>query len=56
MDTCAQSGSAALAEDLLRFFVDKQQPECFAACLFTCYDLMRPDVILELVCSFNFYF
>jgi len=48
MDTCAQSGSAVLAEDLLRFFVDKHQPECFAACLFTCYELMRPDVILEL--------
>lgn len=48
MDTCAQSGSPQLAEELLRFFVDKHEPECFAACLFTCYDLMRPDVILEL--------
>merc|ERR1712061_491039 len=22
--------------------------ECFAACLYTCYDLLRPDVALEL--------
>lgn len=22
--------------------------ECFASCLFTCYDLIRPDIALEL--------
>lgn len=24
------------------------EKECFAACLYTCYDLLRPDVVLEL--------
>jgi clathrin heavy chain len=47
METAAQSGDREIAEDLLRFFVGDAQPECFAACLFTCYDLVRPDVVLE---------
>merc|ERR1711935_1150449 len=25
-----------------------QNSECFAACLFTCYDLVKPDVVMEL--------
>jgi hypothetical protein len=25
-----------------------QEPECFAAALYTCYDLLRPDSVLEL--------
>lgn len=42
-----QSGDRDIAEDLLRFFVDEQQRECFAACLYTCYDLIKPDVAME---------
>merc|ERR1712129_178865 len=42
-----------LAEELLRFFVENIKKEscpksCFAACLFTCFELIRPDVVLEL--------
>ncbi|WPT18138.1 Clathrin heavy chain 1 [Picochlorum sp. SENEW3] len=48
METAAQSEDADLAEDLLRYFIDEDVPECFAACLYTCYDLIRPDVALEL--------
>lgn len=47
METAAQSQDRDIAEDLLRFFVADGVPECFAACLFTCYDLVRPDVALE---------
>lgn len=47
METAAQSGDRDIAEDLLRFFVDEQQRECFAACLYTCYDLIKPDVAME---------
>lgn len=47
METVAVSGSQELAEELLRWFVGAQQPECFAACLYTCYELLRPDVVLE---------
>merc|ERR1712066_886296 len=48
MDTAFDSGNSDLAEGLLRFFVDQDSKECFAACLYTCYDLIRPDVGLEL--------
>eukprot|EP00244_Chara_vulgaris_P005642 TRINITY_DN2195_c0_g1_i1.p2 TRINITY_DN2195_c0_g1~~TRINITY_DN2195_c0_g1_i1.p2 ORF type:complete len:157 (-),score=33.88 TRINITY_DN2195_c0_g1_i1:1230-1700(-) len=48
MDTAAASGSRELAEDLLYFFVEQGKKECFAACLYTCYDLIRCDVAIEL--------
>ena len=47
METAAQSGDAEVAEELLKFFVERQERECFAAALFTCYDLIKPDVALE---------
>merc|ERR1712113_1057135 len=48
METARDSGLPELAESLLRFFVDEDMKECFAACLYTCYDLLRPDIALEL--------
>lgn len=45
--TSAQSSDREIAEDLLRYFVEEGQRECFAACLYTCYDLIKPDVALE---------
>jgi len=48
METAMDSGNADLAESLLRYFADAGNKECFAACLYTCYDLVRPDVALEL--------
>merc|ERR1712190_212544 len=48
METAFESGNAELAESLLRYFVDNDMKECFAACLYTCYDLPRPDIGLEL--------
>jgi clathrin heavy chain len=47
METVAVSDSPELAEELLRWFVSAKEPECFAACLYTCYNLLRPDVVLE---------
>lgn len=47
METAAQSGDPEIAEELLRFYVEQNERECFAAALFTCYDLIRPDVALE---------
>lgn len=47
METVAVSDSPELAEELLRWFVSVSEPECFAACLYTCYNLLRPDVVLE---------
>ncbi|KAJ3294084.1 hypothetical protein HK104_003936 [Borealophlyctis nickersoniae] len=48
METAAESRDTELAEELLQFFIDNGKKECFAACLFTCYDLLRPDVIMEI--------
>lgn len=48
IDTAAASEDCALVEELLRFFVQKEDKECFAAALYTCYSFVPPDVALEL--------
>jgi len=48
MEYAAESKNAEVAEELLAYFLDKKAFDCFAACLFQCYDLLHPDVILEL--------
>ncbi|KAF2548426.1 hypothetical protein F2Q70_00023776 [Brassica cretica] len=48
METASQSGDHDLAEQLLVYFIEQGKKECFATCLFVCYDLVRPDVALEL--------
>jgi clathrin heavy chain len=48
METAAQSGEPELAEELLKSFIEDGNKECFSACLYTCYDLIKPDVALEL--------
>ena len=52
-ETAAASKDPKLAESLLRFFVDQGDKECFAACLYTCYSLIKPDVVLELAWRMN---
>lgn len=47
METVAVSGQQDLAEELVRFFVEEKERECFAACLYTCYDLIKPDLVME---------
>merc|ERR1712188_255743 len=42
METAAQSGERELAEELLKGFIEDGNKECFAACLYTCYDLIKP--------------
>jgi len=53
METAANSGNREVAEKLITYFVENQKPHCFAACLFTCYDLIRPDVALELAWRYD---
>jgi len=48
IDTCAESKDAELTEDLLRFFVSVQDKACFSSTLYTCYDLVKPDIAIEL--------
>ena len=47
METVAVSSAPELAEELLRWLVEQGEKECFAAMLFTCYDLLKPDIVLE---------
>jgi clathrin heavy chain len=48
METAAESRDTSVAEELLDFFLTEKKKECFSALLYTCYDLLRPDVVLEL--------
>jgi len=48
MKTAALSRDRELAEELLRYFVDSGSVQSFSAALLVCYDLLRPDVVLEL--------
>lgn len=54
METAAQSAEPEIAEELLHYFVDNGERECFAASLYTCYDLIKPDVAMEVNLCFCF--
>jgi clathrin heavy chain len=47
METVAESGDPNLAEDLLRHIMNMKDKELLAAMLYTCYELVKPDVALE---------
>jgi len=53
MEYAAESKNPDVAEELLAWFLEKNSFDCFAACLFQCYDLLHPDVILELAWRHN---
>lgn len=46
--TASTSGSTDVAEELITYFVDIGNKECFAAMLYACFDLLRSDVVEEL--------
>ncbi|XP_031626187.1 clathrin heavy chain [Contarinia nasturtii] len=48
MEYAAESGKQEIAEELLGWFLERKAFDCFSACLYQCYDLLRPDVIMEL--------
>ncbi|TPX20998.1 hypothetical protein DIZ76_016895 [Coccidioides immitis] len=48
IETAAISGKTEVVEDLLRYFVDIGSRECYVGMLYACYDLIRPDVVLEM--------
>ncbi|KAL2123078.1 hypothetical protein VTJ04DRAFT_3533 [Mycothermus thermophilus] len=48
IETAAISGKPEVVEELLRYFVDIGNRECYVGMLYACYDLIRPDVVLEL--------
>lgn len=48
MVTAATSSLTEVAEELLTYFVDIGNKECFASLLYICFDLLRSDVVEEL--------
>ncbi|AEO66194.1 88878c0b-bf59-4b83-8599-8676777a870a [Thermothielavioides terrestris] len=48
IETAAISGKPEVVEELLRYFVDIGNRECYVGMLYACYDLIRPDLVLEL--------
>lgn len=48
MEFAAESKNREVAEELINWFLENGNFDCFAAALFHCYDLLNPDVILEL--------
>lgn len=48
IDTANESQDSEIIENLLRFFCDASEKECFAACLYTCFAHISPDLALEL--------
>ncbi|EPZ31434.1 clathrin heavy chain 1-like protein [Rozella allomycis CSF55] len=53
METAAESRDYETAEELLKYFVKNNKKEYFSACLYICYDLLRPDVVMELSWRFG---
>lgn len=53
MQYASDSRQSEIAEGLLAWFLEIQRSDCFAAALYACYDLLRPDVILELAWRHN---
>ncbi|XKL64875.1 hypothetical protein PGB90_004961 [Kerria lacca] len=53
MEFAAESKNREVAEELINWFLDNSNFDCFAATLFHCYDLLNPDVILELAWRHN---
>lgn len=53
MQYASESRSTEIAESLIAWFLEIGKSDCFASCLYMCYDLLRPDVILELAWRHN---
>ncbi|CAK7563496.1 MAG: Clathrin heavy chain [Sporothrix epigloea] len=48
IETAAMSAKSDVVEELLRYFVDIGNRECYVGMLYACHELIRPDVVLEL--------
>jgi len=48
IETASASQRPEVVENLLRFFVSEGRKDCFTACLFSCFDFISPDVVIEL--------
>ncbi|XP_034827604.1 clathrin heavy chain isoform X2 [Maniola hyperantus] len=53
MEYASESRQPEVAEELLDWFLERDNFECFSACLYQCYDLLKPDVVIELAWRHN---
>ncbi|KAI8442060.1 hypothetical protein MSG28_005699 [Choristoneura fumiferana] len=53
MEYASESRQPDVAEELLDWFLQRDNYECFSACLYQCYDLLKPDVVIELAWRHN---
>jgi len=53
IDTAFESKKLDIVEDLMRFLVEKGEKEYFTCCLYTCYELIKPDVVMEIAWRFG---
>lgn len=53
IETVSESKDMKLTEELLRFFMETGEPELFASMLYTCYELIKPDVAMEVAWRFG---
>lgn len=54
IETAFESQNEKLCEDLLRYFASQGNKECFCSCLYTCYDLIKCDIAMELAWRYDF--
>jgi len=48
IDTALESRKEQYVNELLKFFAERKDKESFAACLYTCYEFIKPDIAMEL--------
>lgn len=53
LETAASSKDVAVAEELAGYFVSIGNKDAFAAILYVCFELVRPDFVEEMVRSCN---
>lgn len=55
IDTAQESNQPELIEEILKFFIENEEKEYFTCCLYTCYEQLKPEVVLELSWRFVLY-
>lgn len=53
LETAAASKDISVAEELAGYFVSIGNKDAFAAVLYVCYELIRPDFVEEMVSCIN---
>jgi len=48
VETALESKSPETVESLLRFLAEQGEKEFFTVCTYTCYELVRPETVMEL--------